>query len=463
MPQLSNGMCILLAMCVLVVVLTVMKKEGFLSRITEGFKRRGEIRETFVSNTNHRATPHRNRTSPNVERFTKQLDIIYGVKERYTDKETDLKIAQAVSPTITKSETLDNMLQKVNEEVSKTKDETGIISTKYNAIEASLNETIAKNTDSMKDLTTQIDGAKQTMLNEVGAFNERLNKLRAPIIQKTEADADGYVKNADYMKDVPVGTLFLASGENQADKYWDGSRLRDFEGRPIKKEVVDIIYPIGSIMIRYDQRKPTELPGFEHTEWEQFEGDYVLSSTKVKPNTTGGLGWITEAIKLTTGMLPKHKHEASTAEAGVHKHEGKVSSDGAHSHANATTNSTGAHGHTFVGQQTSGFFRAVQRHEWNDGTIFRNIQNSSGGYKYGGGDSEEKRIEWKHTPQGTINSNGVHSHTVNIPTGGGHSHNIKEDGKHTHTITVKETGNNESHSHKIDLPKINVAVWRRTK
>ena len=401
------------------------------------------------------------------EGYTNTKEGYTNTKEGYTNPEVDLKISTAADPVMKNGETLSNLLSKVDQEVAKTKDETGMTSNKYDVITAQLNDTIAKNSDAMVRLSSQVEGAKHSMMQEVTSFSEQLNKFHTPVILESEDQINKYVQGkgvdnksnetiqAD-MKTVTPGTFFLATGEGQADKYWDGTKLHDIEGRPIKKEIVEIAYPVGSVMIRFDSKDPKSLPGFEHTQWQAFEGDYVLTTTDKRPEVIGG-SWITKAFKLTLEHLPSHAHTGTTEQAGEHTHKGTADALAEKDNPKRKTDDkTSAHTHT-------GKTNADGQHQHKyDKPNFRGNGGAWG--------SSRQVLDWwsnnvrtggdgKHSHNFTTNRDGIHKHTVNIQ----HSHNldIEESGKHSHAFTTSAVGGGKEHSHEIELPRINCKVWRR--
>jgi hypothetical protein len=81
------------------------------------------------------------------------------------------------------------------------------------------------------------------------------------------------------------------------------------------------IYPVGSVMIRYDTINPSTLLGLTGTKWERIASDkYIKSGTEA-----GSLGGstISGATTLTANQVPNHNHtwSGTTSTIGAHQHE----------------------------------------------------------------------------------------------------------------------------------------------
>jgi hypothetical protein len=116
-----------------------------------------------------------------------------------------------------------------------------------------------------------------------------------------------------------------------------------------KAEIVDFIYPVGSLFISTTSANPsTYLDGT----WTQIKDKFLLSAGDTY--TAGSTGGSADAVVVS------HNHSASTASAGSHSHTfkyrnnmGTGSATGSPHSASYTsgtgdieTNSTGAHTHT---------------------------------------------------------------------------------------------------------------------
>lgn len=126
------------------------------------------------------------------------------------------------------------------------------------------------------------------------------------------------------------------------------------------QQIIDTIYPIGSIYISVNETNPSIL--FSGG-WEQIKDTFLLSAGDTyTAGSTGG-----EANhKLTTNEIPSHTHIATTASAGAHTHTVGCDTDAAKGsycssvHGASTgaesfkgmTSSSGAHTHNITVQST---------------------------------------------------------------------------------------------------------------
>lgn len=138
----------------------------------------------------------------------------------------------------------------------------------------------------------------------------------------------------------------------------------------IKTNIIDFIYPVGSIYMSVNNVSPATFLGGN---WEQIQDRFLLSAgSSYAAGSTGGAATHT----LTTAQIPSHTHTA-------------------------TTNSTGAHTHNF----------RTQNDDYNA---------SSAGYRGFVGDSTATYI----THTDLVLSAGAHTHTVTVQaTGSGSAHN----------------------------------------
>ena len=168
---------------------------------------------------------------------------------------------------------------------------------------------------------------------------------------------------------------------------------------PAVLQVLQAVYPIGSIYCSYGSTSPAVLFGFGT--WAKIEGRFLLGA-----NSTYGLGSTGGAatVTLTVNQIPAHNHSASSASAGAHTHTVTVNEAGLHAHT-ASSNSTGAHTHT--------------------------ITVASGG---------------THNHTATTASAGAHTHTITVANGGEHTHiaSSASAGAHTHGANSNQTG---AHTH----------------
>jgi len=87
--------------------------------------------------------------------------------------------------------------------------------------------------------------------------------------------------------------------------------------------LLNTIYPIGTIMVRYDQIDPKTLPGLSSTKWSLIDtGDYVKTTNSItEVGKTGGSKETGKTV-LDESQIPCHDHSISleTSENGSHTH-----------------------------------------------------------------------------------------------------------------------------------------------
>ena len=230
------------------------------------------------------------------------------------------------------------------------------------------------------------------------------------------------------------GSTVKSPANDTAETYWkpiifSNGRHPDPDHllAPAVLQVLQAVYPIGSIYCSYGNTSPDVLFGFGT--WAKIEGRFLLGA-----NATYGLGSTGGAatVTLTVNQIPAHNHSASSASAGAHTHGITVNSAGAHTHT-ASSASNGAHTHTVSGTaaESGAHEHDVSGTAASAGAHTHTITVNSGG---------------SHTHTASSASNGAHTHDITVAASGKHTHTASSAsaGAHTHSITVNSGG---SHTH----------------
>lgn len=281
---------------------------------------------------------------------------------------------------------------------------------------------------------------------------------------------------------------------------------------PAVLQVLQAVYPVGSIYCSYGSTSPAALFGFGS--WTKIEGRFLLGA-----NSTYGLGSTggSATVTLTVNQIPSHNHSASAASAGSHTHTASIASAGAHTHSvsgtavtngnhthtitvnsggahshTASSNSTGAHTHTrgtmnitgtSMGQYNGGVYTTLYTGAFylsgsNDHIGIGNTDNDNGLCSFDASRSWTGATSsaGAHSHTITVNNGGAHSHTAGAAWDGAHAHNVSgtaasagahthamtvnSAGAHTHSVTVANTGGGQAHDNMP--PYLAVNMWRRT-
>jgi len=178
--------------------------------------------------------------------------------------------------------------------------------------------------------------------------------------------------------------------------------------KPKIDSVLSKAYPVGAIYCSTVETNPHDLFGFGT--WEYIEQGRVLLSQgdKYSAGTTGGA----ETHTLTVQEMPSHKHGGTTGDGGAHTHTGVAETAGEHTHTCETNDS---------------------------GIDFKNRNVY-----------EKKAVSRSKT---------ITAETLNIKSGGEHTHNIKIDASENHTHIINSEGDGQAHS--IMQPYLSVYMWKR--
>lgn len=73
----------------------------------------------------------------------------------------------------------------------------------------------------------------------------------------------------------------------------------------LAQEILNIIYPVGSIYLSWNATNPSTLFGGT---WERVNGGFLYGSTVSTGSTGNGTGTNTASTALTIDQMPSHKH-----------------------------------------------------------------------------------------------------------------------------------------------------------
>lgn len=187
-----------------------------------------------------------------------------------------------------------------------------------------------------------------------------------------------------YIMDFLAGGKGVAFGKPAANKGFEVALDATFDKNvDFKVFPIDSVFPVGTILIRYDHTSPASLYGGT---WTRISGRFLYATGETGTiGATGGSGTHT----LTVSEMPSHNHSGSTGSAGAHTHGTGSSTYNRFAVANANVSGiTGA-----------------------------NIAGS--GYDYA---SIPENSTW--SERTATSSAGAHTHSVSIgSTGGGAAHN----------------------------------------
>lgn len=222
----------------------------------------------------------------------------------------------------------------------------------------------------------------------------------------------------------------------------NGDMYIALESGDFKKDIVDLIYPVGSIYISMNSANPSTLFGGT---WEAFGQGRVLIGAG-----TGNDG--STSLSFTAGNTGgSYKHTLTSSEIPSHSHSfsGTTSANN-RSHTHSYTKATGVQGHTLT-------IAEMPSHRHNFTIPVSTVWNSNGGIAY----QLDGVKEGQETYSDYISSTGG---------GGSHNHGLStsstnsgsESQNHTHKFSGTTGSAGSGSSHNNIQPYIGVYMWKRT-
>ena len=160
-------------------------------------------------------------------------------------------------------------------------------------------------------------------------------EITVPKANKAVFDGDGNPINTTYLKSVPVYTgattsaagvagLVKAPGITDREKFLKGNGEWAEVPKLTKLDLLDMIYPVGSIYMSVNSSNPGSLFGGT---WEAYAQGRVLIGAGT--GTDSRSEQKTFAAGSTGG---EYNHQLTVGEMAQHSHSGTISSSGGHSH-----------------------------------------------------------------------------------------------------------------------------------
>ena len=181
-------------------------------------------------------------------------------------------------------------------------------------------------------------------------------------------------------------------------------------------ELLDLVYPVGSIYITTNSTHPTLLFGGD---WERIQGRFLLAADNTY--TPGSEGGSADAV------IPTHTHTVS----------GTVSTNGSHSHS---LGAAGGHSHNNAAYNSGYLF-----------SIFKGLHSTELIGSIGGSGHVIPQVSDDGWWTGA-------KATAEVPN---HTHSIGANGNHNHTINITSQSTGVDGADKNMPPYLAVYVWKR--
>lgn len=235
----------------------------------------------------------------------------------------------------------------------------------------------------------------------------------------------------------------------------NGDMYVALESGDFKKDIVDLIYPVGSIYISMNSANPSTLFGGT---WEAFGQGRVLIGVGTGNDGSAGLSFAAGDTggeyrhKLSVSEMPSHTHiqKAHTHMVGAHNHR-------INSHTHSYTKATGVAGHTLTVDEMPSHEHAINYSQhvdpsgWPSGSAYHMAwdPNYDTGY-----------IKATATGGGGSHNHGLNTSSANTGAASGSTADSSAFFSGSTTATNNSTGGGSSHNN--IQPYIGVYMWKRT-
>ena len=233
----------------------------------------------------------------------------------------------------------------------------------------------------------------------------------------------------------------------------NGDMYIALESGDFKKDIVNLIYPVGSIYISMNSTNPSTLFGGT---WEAFGQGRVLIGAGTGNDGSTSLSFIAGGTggeykhKLSVSEMPSHTHTQN-----AHNHTVGAHSHGLNSHTHSYTKATGVAGHTLTVAEIPAHSHLQYVTANNGGTAVRNDYNSdTHGIPYSQG-----------VYTGNTGGGGSHNHGLNTSsatTGAASGSTAKSAAFYSANTTATNQNTGGEASHNNIQPYIGVYMWKRT-
>lgn len=235
----------------------------------------------------------------------------------------------------------------------------------------------------------------------------------------------------------------------------NGDMYIALESGDFKKDIVDLIYPVGSIYISTNSADPSTLFGGT---WEAFGQGRVLIGAGTGDDgstslsfTAGGTGGEYKHT-LSVSEMPSHTHTQN-----AHNHTVGAHSHGLNSHTHSYTKATGVAGHTLTTNEMPSHYHTF-------GTADRQNNIVTGWADYGltmrTGSSYDITKETSSAGGGDSHNHGLNTSSATTGKASGSTANSSAFNSGSTTATNQNTGGGASHNN--IQPYIVVYMWKRT-